>query len=144
MIYITSISNAKRGEYDATYAIVRSMKNPSAWITQMPELSPEWNLFKKYLELRDDGNWNKKSFREIYVPEFIKSIKNNPAAVSWLNELYRLDQKEGKNICLVCFCKDETLCHRIIIAGLLRGIGCNVKTDTKNDYSVYYEMYKAA
>lgn len=140
MIRITNISHADRS-FDENWAIVRSMKNKSDWIKQVTELSPSTDLFFKYRKLAENGNWNKDSFADIYVPQFISELKTNTAARDMLNYLYEQD-KLGKNICLVCFCTDETLCHRSIIAGILRGGGANVVTDTNNDYSEYFDMYK--
>lgn len=49
MIMIGSIREFKRGMCDATYAIVRSMKNRSDWMLQMAELSPSRELFHDYI-----------------------------------------------------------------------------------------------
>lgn len=141
MIIITNIKNANK-EFDENWAIVRSMKNKSSWIAQVAELSPTKDLFYKYLQLRDAGNWNRDAFNNIYVPQFIKELKENAVAKNKLNYLYKQD-KTGKTISLSCFCPDETLCHRSIIAGLLSGVGCNVTTDTGQSYTQYYDMYKS-
>ena len=41
------------------------------------------------------------------------------------------------------FCRYRELVnkgHRSILAGLLQGVGCNVKTEHGTDYSIYYKM----
>lgn len=142
MITITNIRNAKNTNPDEIWAIVRSMKKPSPDIKQVQDLSPSWDLFKTFQTLKEHNHWNHNTFREIYVPEFLSGlIENKDKVYPLLNELWRLD-KYGKNICLVCFCTDETMCHRSIIAGLLQGVGCNVTTDTGLDYSMYNEIFK--
>ena len=140
MIKVTRISNADKS-FDENWAIVRKMKSSSDWLKQVPELSPSPDLFSKFLDLKSAGNWNKTTFQGVYVPQFISELKKNVVAREKLNYLYTQD-KAGKGICLVCFCTDESLCHRSIIAGILAGGGCCVQTDTGLDYSHYYEMYK--
>lgn len=133
MVTVTNIRNIDYSVYDEVWAIVRSLKNPGQ-MKHVPGLSPSWSLFKKYLELRDTGNWNKDTFRKIYVPVFIKEMQT-PEARSKLAELTRLD-KQGKNICLACFCPDEATCHRSIVAGILQSNGVPVN-GVNADYSVY-------
>ncbi len=125
MIYFRSIRNASPYEFDSVWAIVRSFKNPSKNIIHVPTLSPNWDLFKKYLKLKEDGNWNDYTFSTIYEPEFRHQIDNDPEAQRLLDVLCRLDS-EGKNIALVCFCPDWRLCHRKIIAEMLSKRGCQV------------------
>ena len=140
MITIKSIRNVKYDEYDEVWAIVRSMKNKSDKIKQVQALSPSLDLFFKYQRLAKAGEWNEQTFRDIYVPQFLHEIKNDEA-YAYLNQLFFAD-KAGKNICVVCFCPNETMCHRSIIAGLLQGVGCNVQTETGNDYTKYYKMFQ--
>ena len=49
MITITNIKDADPKEYDEIWAVVRSLKNKADYMKHVPELSPSWNLFKKYL-----------------------------------------------------------------------------------------------
>jgi uncharacterized protein YeaO (DUF488 family) len=136
MITIANINQINPFDYDETWAIVRSYKKNIMGIKQVPELSPSSSLFSLYLRLKKEGSWGFNTFQEKYVPTFLKEMCSKEAR-NKLNELYKLD-KEGKNICLVCYCPNETLCHRSIIIGLLQGVGC--KTCGK-DYSYYYKQY---
>lgn len=68
------------------------------------------------------------------MPVFLKEIQNS-AARKKLAELIDLD-KQGKRICLACFCPDETLCHRSIVAGILQDKGIHVY-GVRGDYSQY-------
>lgn len=139
MIIIT-ITNFKglKEHYDEVWAVVRSLRSNNG-ITQVQALSPSWDLFNQYRELRDNGNWNANTFKEIYVPQFLKEMHSKQAK-DMLNELSWCD-KQNYNICVVCFCKDEELCHRSIIGGLLQGVGRNV-VGLKQDYSYYYKQWK--
>lgn len=139
MIEIRNIRNVRRGQFDEVWAIVRYYRGKSDWITHVPELSPSQLLVARYSKLKLAGEWNKSSFDEKYLPVFLREMKA-PAARNKLNELYRAD-KAGKRIALVCFCADESLCHRSIIAGFLQGVGCDVKTANGADYSGYYQAY---
>ena len=125
MIYTNCIKKAKKSEYDEIWAIVRSMKTSNANIKQVQILSPSYNLFKTYLDLKNAGNWNQETFDNIYKPQFLKEMQNLQAQ-QMLDELCRLD-KLDKKICLVCFCDDYLLCHRSLVAELLIAKGCNVR-----------------
>ncbi len=133
MITVTEIRNVNYAAYDETWAIVRSLKNPGK-MKHVPELSPSWALFKKYLRLRDAGQWNADTFKSIYVPTFLKEMAGMEAQRK-LSELIELD-KQGKRICMACFCRDEALCHRSIIAGIVQSAGIQVQ-GVKGDYSEY-------
>lgn len=133
MITVTNIRNINYAAYDEIWAIVRSLKNPRK-MKHVPELSPSWALFKKYLRLRDAGQWNADSFKSVYVPTFLKEMAGTEAQRK-LSELIELD-RQGKRICLACFCRDEALCHRSIIAGILQGRGIQVQ-GVNGDYSEY-------
>lgn len=133
MITVTNIRNLNYADYDEVWAIVRSLKNPGR-LKQVTELSPSWDLFKKYLALRESGKWNAESFENVYVPVFLKEMKNADARRK-LAELIALD-RQGKHICLACFCLDETLCHRSIIAGILQHSGIQVH-GIRADYSYF-------
>lgn len=143
MIVITNIRNLKPNMYDETYAIVRSLKSSSPWLKQVSVLSPSPSLFHKYMMLKNMGQWSAESFRTIYVPQFIYEMRYSQAAANALNTIVQM-HREGKRIAMACFCPDETLCHRSIIAGLLQGHGEEVITDTGNDYSLYYKQYLEA
>lgn len=133
MVTVTNIRNIDYVAYDDVWAIVRSLKNPGK-MKHVPVLSPSWKLFKTYLGLRDAGKWNTDTFQDIYVPVFLKEMQS-AAARRKLTELIRLD-KQGKRICLACFCPDETTCHRSIIAGILQYAGVSIQ-GIKKDYSLY-------
>lgn len=139
-ITILNIGEAKRENFDETWAIVRSWKNNNHWMKHIPELSPSWGLFSTYRKLVSENNWNEQSFKNIYLPQFLKEMHSKEATQK-LNELYQLD-KQGKSIALICFCKEEQLCHRSIVAGLLQGVKANVVVPSGKNYSQYYDEYK--
>ena len=126
--------------YDEVWIIVRSLKAgipKTGNCYHVPVLSPSWDLFKDYRDWANTGTWDKECFKKQYVPRFLKEMKSAEAKQA-LNNLYFKD-KAGKNILLVCFCTDETMCHRSIIIGLLQGVGANTN---ENDYRHFYKIYK--
>lgn len=125
MIYIKNIREVNKYDYDEVWAIVRNFKNPSSWMIHVPELSPSKNLFFKYLNLKNNGLWNKQTFESIYVPQFLTEM-NTDIAQTKFKEL--IDKSNnGKNIALVCFCTDASLCHRTLVGNILKSLGTDVK-----------------
>lgn len=127
-------------KYDRIYAIVRSWKDQNPHITQMADLSPQPELFRTYRRLAETNQWNHDTFQNTYVPQFLHDLRHNQNAIDKLNQLCK-DDKAGKHICLLCFCTDETMCHRSIIAGLLQAVGCDVRLKSGADYRRYYEQW---
>ena len=141
MIEIKNIREVKSTDgYDEVWAIVRSMKSQTSWIKQVPELSPSEDLFFKYLSLKRRGEWGEDAFANIYLPQFLKEMQDNEAKKK-LAYLFDAD-KTGKRIALLCFCPEEKLCHRSIIAGLLQGAGAEVKAQA--NYGRYFSLWKEA
>lgn len=90
------------------------------------------------------GEWNQQTFINTYCPAFINCLLYNENAKNRLNELWSLD-KQGKTVLLICSCKDEFMCHRSILAGILHGAGCNVQSAFGTDisrYDIYYKLYR--
>lgn len=137
MITITNIRNVDYVAYDEVWAIVRSLKHPGK-MRHALELSPSWRLFKQYLQLRNAGTWNSEAFQNFYVPSFLQEMQT-VAVKKKLNELVWLD-RQGKRIALVCFCSDEAICHRSIIAGILQYVGTQIQ-GVKGNYHQYGRAY---
>lgn len=126
---------------DEIWLIVRSLKdldyNKEIPMMYVPELSPSPELYQKFLEWKSQGKWNNKIFSSEYVPQFLKEL-SFPEAKEALEKL--LTESRNKNIMLSCYCKDESICHRSVVAGVLQGMGA--QTYNLADYSHYYEEYK--
>lgn len=140
MIYICRFDDQKliTQHWDIKYMIVRSYKSRRGGFKHLPVLSPSPDLFYEYRALHDAHVWDKDSFDEIYVPRFLNEMHGQDA-VNMLNTIYAMSFTNS--IALCCYCKDEDLCHRSIIAGLLQGAGAPVQTSSGRDYSKYWDMY---
>lgn len=111
-------------DYDEVWIICRSIKKLSNRfydrngkllpnVKHVPELSPSTDLFFKYCELKKRGLWCQKQFDDNYTPIFIEQIENDAEAKKLLANLNELGKQ--KRIALVCFCKNENMCHRVIL-----------------------------
>lgn len=120
------------------WMIVRSPDVIYSYTKHVPELSPSPELFKKYRKIFHEGNFDEKFFREIYVPQFIEELLVNPEVIEKLNYLCR--ESKTNNFYLGCYCSDERLCHRSIIAGFLMGLGAEIETEP--EYMKYYNLSK--
>lgn len=134
MLYTTSIAKVKTFGFqndqriDEAWVIVRSMKTPiqlsvdTIWV---PALSPSHELFIDYLVWKNAGNWNEETFQTQYRPRFLKEMAQNPNSREALNRLFKTSRT--KNILALCYCANESLCHRSLIKALIEeaqsGIG---------------------
>lgn len=100
MIFLGNVWNVDPGEFDEVWVICRSVG----------ELRQVFNTYKNVL----------------YVPEFLKDIRNSTNAPPLLLSLVRLSNE--KKILLACFCSDELehMCHRLIVAGIMINMGAKV------------------
>ncbi len=146
MIYTKCFDRVKPDGLDEIWMIVRSWKNPVPQIgdvpvRHVPELSPSRPLLDTYIASRDKGEWDYEKFTNRYLPCFLAEFNENSAVTEPLLEELCKKDSEGKNICLVCFCDDERLCHRSIIAALLKQRGVSVVTETGDDYTSLLAIY---
>lgn len=78
-------------------------KYPNAYIVK--ELSPSQELLLKYKE-NNDWDW--------YLENFYKEMEYNQDMKRMLHKL-RITLQSGKDVCLICYEKDYTKCHRSLI-----------------------------
>ena len=139
MIKLRSVSNVKPDEFDEVWIICRSIQKLSRTLIDNPkvkhvsELSPSKNLFFAYRGWVNQGVWSKSMWNDRYVPFFLGQLRNDEKAKAYLQQL--ADESKSQNIALVCFCRDEAMCHRSIIGGILYHMGASVEIE--DDYKVY-------
>jgi uncharacterized protein YeaO (DUF488 family) len=139
MIEFRKLAGLKVNEYDRVFAIVRSMRFNIKGVERVKELAPSPDLFRKQQAWSREGIWTQDKFDKEFVEEFLEDLSHSKDSIDMLNFLYYLD-KQGDNICCICYCGTESMCHRSIIAGILQGTGANVKVE--DDYSKYYYRFK--
>ena len=122
-------------KFDEVWVIVRSPGSIrfTGNKKHIPLLSPNKNLFYEYKRLKDRKMWNSATFTSRYVPAFLEQMKGAEEQ-ALLKELVTLSR--SKNIMLCCFCADEAMCHRSIVAGILQNMGAIFTPETP-DYRKY-------
>lgn len=135
---MNQISNICTLDYDEVWWIVRSPDSPPQKEKLVQSLAPSRELFLIYREAFHTEQFGSEFFQTIYVPQFIAELSQNEEAAADLN--YLCQESSRKNIVLGCYCEDDSLCHRSIIAGILLGMGAEIQTDP--EYRKYYELYR--
>ena len=127
------------------YTVLAIVRNPGKFgdyiaktdgVHWIPTLSPSQNLMRRVDFLKKSGEWNQDKFAS-FALEFVKEIAKSEKAKEMLNRIYKASEN-GWKIALACFCGDEDMCHRSIVAGLLQGVGCEYEGA---DYSAYFLPY---
>ena len=137
MIKVGNVSELNEYLYDENWLIVRKPDENPAFVKHEPLLSPSPALFRKYREAYHAGLFNQEFFDQVYVPQFLKELAENAEAMTLLKSLVK--ESTSKDILLACYCENESMCHRSIIAGVLLGMGA--KIDTDYEYGKYYLMF---
>ncbi len=136
MIRLRRITS-KEDDVKENWWIVRKpdyLPDNAKWV---PELSPTPELFAYYSSFYEKGTWSKEHFDSEYVPWFIKDLKVNEKGKEYLEYLKEISEKEDINLC--CYCIDERICHKTIIAGILKGMGADI--ECSDEYLKYYRFY---
>lgn len=84
--------------------------------------------FSNILTGSEQGGWGLEKFNSEYRPIFTDEIINNTVAQAWLDKI-EIESKAGRKIALLCFCDDESTCHRLIIGEMLKNRNCDVVFD---------------
>lgn len=129
LLDVTNMNNAEIVDIKYKLFIVRSCKNPlyyrnKGWYIT-PTLSPSIQLFKKYLNLRKDNDWNISTFNSIYVSDFKKQMTIDLPMRKDLNAVLAL-LKAGHNVAFMCYCQEDIMCHRYILGDAYRIRGIEV------------------
>lgn len=138
MIYTGCIPQIDSSKYDEIWWIVRSPEKTPKTEKLIQELSPSKELFKAYRKAFHLGIFGETYFQESYVPQFLTDLAKNQKALDQLEWLCQNGKQQ--DIILGCYCEEEKLCHRSIIAGILLGMGAEI--DTKKEYIKYFETFK--
>lgn len=137
ILYLVNVKNMNRVPCSVRnkFFIVRSCKNSDYYIRQgwriLPQISPEPELFRTYLDLKKNGDWNRDTYDSIYVPQFIKQMKADMVMRNTLNNVKAMLDM-GQDVAFMCYC-DTDMCHRFILGAQYEMRGYNV-LDLCKDY----------
>lgn len=137
MIKVGNVTELSEAKYDENWLIVRKPDEIPEFVRHEPLLSPSPELFRKYREAYHAGEFNQDFFDQVYVPQFLKELADNKEALAVLHQLAQ--DSQCKDILLACYCEEESMCHRSIIAGMLLGMSAAI--DTNLIYQHYYDLY---
>ena len=144
MIYLGNVNEIDPSYYDEVWVICRKVEDCQELIEgndnvfHMPGLAPSQELFSWYRGRLHNGTWDENAFQDHYIPEFLEMFRKGSEACRLMKQL--TEESRSKEIVLVCFCVDETLCHRSIVGGILMKMGAWIDCDPK--YGDYGEMLK--
>lgn len=146
MLFLENVESIKLNytKYDKIYfpinhvklgAISDVFKNKSYHI---PTLAPDNILYGKVCQWKSTYKWGYDVFDKLYAPEYILGLQDTKA--------YRLmkniaEESYLKNICLVCYCDNQTLCHLCILANILKNVFNADFNDTEYGKPLYTELY---
>ncbi len=120
MLITGNINEITHIKCDEVWVIVRNLKggmpHSDVPIKHVPELSPSEKLYGDYWKYKKALKWTQKRFDEWYTPIFLKEMQQT-ASSKMLDKL-AAESKE-KDILIVCFCPNESMCHRSLIKKLV-------------------------
>ena len=133
MLHTGTFRDIDLERYDEIWLCVRSLKNrpndpTGVKIKYIPALSPSSRLFGDVQRWKRSSAWNQDKFDTEFAPRFKKEM-TQPAPQRWLNEL--AETCKTKEVLIVCYCQDENMCHRTLVAGMIRNIAGTEFVETK-------------
>lgn len=135
-IITAGLTTVKHVRADEVWLITRGGQDVPGMIRR-PDLAPSEGLFKRY-----NRSWKGNPFSEWwqkYVDAFEKEMQELDK-LNALRELYRA-ARAGKTICLVCYCPDDTHCHRRLIREFLQAKGIEVgEVVPPPDPQIYFHL----
>jgi uncharacterized protein YeaO (DUF488 family) len=117
-LYTTYLANMKKVSRDKMIMVFVARFAPKAMnldnreIVQFTQLSPSPMLL---------GDWKKGVITwEVFETRFLEEIENRTLALSTIDVIADKIKNRGRDICLVCFEKDNNFCHRRILAEYIK------------------------
>lgn len=134
-LYTSNVEGLKRIDFDADeYLITRAGYDVNG-TKRLKGLSPSPDLFQRYvLKWKDSGNPEK--WWPYYEKFFLEELKTEEKLKD-LRCIYK-ELIRGKNIVLVCFCKNHKYCHRSLVADFFLKYGVESIELNPVDYEPIY------
>jgi uncharacterized protein YeaO (DUF488 family) len=110
-LYTSNLAGLKKLNFDADVILITraGVEVPGTEIIR--ELSPSKGLFQRFISSwkdQEDYSWWPQ-----YEERFVIELKSNEK-LNALRDVYKR-LLEGKNVVLVCFCRDHRYCHRRLV-----------------------------
>lgn len=121
-VITAALSSIRRITCGEIWLITRVNKNIPG-VKWVPELAPDRDLYNKYL-----NDWKGKPGQE-WWPEYKKEFElqlQSETRLRALREVWSL-VNSGQVIALLCYCAEDTYCHRSIVAEFLRNYDVKVE-----------------
>lgn len=140
-VRICRLQNLKRIKADRKIALSYDLNGKFAFAEKPAVLLPGKDLIETAAYLKADGDVDGMSqfFDETVVPQYLDQLRTG-AGRALLNGIYK-DVKAGRTVAIGCYCADEAVCVRSVLAGLFQGVGLEVK-GVDGDYAGYFDMFK--
>lgn len=122
-VFTSNPAGLKKINFDADILLITRAGVEIAGAEIVRDLSPSTDLFHTYLnQWKDrpgDEWWSK------YEARFLIELKSN-TKLNALRDVYKRLLR-GKNVVLVCFCKDHRYCHRKLVGEFFEQYGVEVQ-----------------
>lgn len=119
MLVLCSLSDLKkyqRSPFDINFMVVRHLTEPIQGIQWFPKLAPSESLFNFAQRNKEvPGFW------EVYHKLYQEELNSHDKQVGLA--LISDYAKRGKEINLLCYCKDAEKCHRLDLYQALKSMG---------------------
>ena len=100
--------------------IARKPMRDSRVSEQIIELAPSKELFSWYMDNKESEDW----FIE-YKRRYKKEVQGNERALARMRDIKKL-LDSGKDVVLLCYCRDVYKCHRSIVGEAYEYVGIEV------------------
>jgi hypothetical protein len=100
--------------------------------TYSPEKYPNVNISEEaHKYINNNHVWDEFVFKKVYLPNFISHL----STISAKKELAEITSKleQGQDVYYACYCQDIKICHRRIIAGIIKKQGFQVANFMPNN-----------
>lgn len=116
-----------RKECTPSYELLMFCKKLEKEKKYEPELFPSVHVSEEADRyLKENPIWNEYVFRKVYLPNYLKSVNLEKGKKEITEIITHLNK--GENVYYACYCANEKICHRNIVAGIIKKQGFEVES----------------
>ena len=117
--------NKPSRKYDEMWTVMCSpTKGLKKRTENHPELAPSPELFQQFLSAKRKGGDIKLFFQNEFEDTFLHELAEREEARKSFEYLF--NNRNNKDIILMCSCAKDSICHRSILRGILAGAAASV------------------